>query len=220
MQITALTLKLGENNDKIDDLLEVDKNIKNDISSNTTKIGVNETNISSNLGKIGDNKTNISSNLKKLILLKKIILKYLIMFLMINTILKSNYLVLIKMYIHINYLKKSILKDNFNGELTVNTNITYKYDNLQNDINRLSHVYQFYDDKNVLFYSITLDNHDFSTSDFDENILNVKDNFCFNLDKTYNEIIIVLSLTRINEWGNGNIKLEMINDNYINIIYT
>ena len=87
LQITALTLKLGENNDKIDDLLEVDKNIKNDISSNMTKIGVNETNISSSLGKIGDNKTNISSNLekigdnetnissnlKKLILLKKII---------------------------------------------------------------------------------------------------------------------------------------------------
>ena len=86
-QIGILTLKLSENNDKIDDLLEIDKNIKNDISSNTTKIGVNETNISSNLGKIGDNKTNISSNLgktgdnetnissnlKKLILLKKII---------------------------------------------------------------------------------------------------------------------------------------------------
>ena len=112
------------------------------------------------------------------------------------------------------------MKDNFNGELTVNTNITYKYDHLQNYINRLTHMYQFYDDKNVLFYSITLDNHDFSTSNFDENILNVKDNFCFNLDKTYSEIKIVLSLTRINEWGNVNIKLEMINDNYINIICT
>ena len=59
MQIALLTLKLGENNDKIDDLLEVDKNIENDISSNATKIG--------------DNETNISLNLKKLILLKKII---------------------------------------------------------------------------------------------------------------------------------------------------
>ena len=26
-------------------------------------------------------------------------------------------------------------------------------------------------------------------------------------------------MTRINEWGNDNIKLEMINDNYINITY-
>ena len=72
------------------------------------------------------------------------------------------------------------MKDNFNGELTINTIINYKYDNLENDINRLTHLYQFYDDKNVLFYTIILDNHDFSISDFCENILNVKDNFCFN----------------------------------------
>ena len=65
MQIAALTLKLSENNDKIDDLLEVDKNIKNYISSNLIKIGANETNISSNLTKICANETNISSNSKK-----------------------------------------------------------------------------------------------------------------------------------------------------------
>ena len=112
------------------------------------------------------------------------------------------------------------MKDNFVGELTINTIINYKYDNLENDINRLTHLYQFYNDKKVLFYTITLDNHDFSTSIFDENILKVKDNFCFNLDKAYNEIKIVLSSTRINEWGNGHIKLEMINDNYVNIIDT
>ena len=41
----------------------------------------------------------------------------------------------------------------------------------------------------------------------------------FALVNTYNKIKIVLSLTRRNEWGNGNIKLEMINDNYINITY-
>ena len=106
-----------------------------------------------------------------------------------------------------------------NGELTINTIINYKYDNFEIDINRLTHLYQFYDDKNIIFYTITLDNHDFSTSNFVENILNVKDGFCFNLDKAYNEIKILLSLTRINEWGDGIIKLEMINDNYINIIY-
>ena len=32
MQLGALTLKLNENNKKIDDLIGVDKNIKNDIS--------------------------------------------------------------------------------------------------------------------------------------------------------------------------------------------
>ena len=66
MQIGVLTLKIAGNNDKIDDLLEVDKDIKKDISSNTTKIGSNETNISSNLTKIDSNESNISFNLTKI----------------------------------------------------------------------------------------------------------------------------------------------------------
>ena len=105
------------------------------------------------------------------------------------------------------------------GELIINAVINYKYDNLKNDLNRLTHLYQFYNDKDELFYSITLDNHDFSTSNFDENILNISDNFCFNMDNK-DKIEIVLSLTRINEWGTGNINLQMIDKNYINIIST
>ena len=54
MQLGALTLKLSENNDKIDSLLKVDKNIKKDIESNLGKISTNEGAISSNLGKIND----------------------------------------------------------------------------------------------------------------------------------------------------------------------
>ena len=65
MQLGALTLKISENNDKIDDLLTVDKNIKKDVSSNTSKIDTNENDISSNLEKIGTNENTISSNLKK-----------------------------------------------------------------------------------------------------------------------------------------------------------
>ena len=57
MQIGALTLKISENNDKIDSLLKVDKIIKKDVSSNTTKIDTNEGNISSNLSKINDIKS-------------------------------------------------------------------------------------------------------------------------------------------------------------------
>ena len=104
------------------------------------------------------------------------------------------------------------------GELIINNKCYYQYDNLENDLNRLTHLYEFFDDKNVLSYSITLDNHDFSISNFDENILNIVDNFCFNINNK-NNIKIVLSLTRINEWGDGNIKLKMINNNSINIIY-
>ena len=64
MPIGALTLKISENNDKIDSLLTVDKNIKKDISSNLSKITTNEGDISSNSGKISTNISDISSNLK------------------------------------------------------------------------------------------------------------------------------------------------------------
>ena len=105
------------------------------------------------------------------------------------------------------------------GELIINAILNYKFDNLENDINRLTHLYEFFDDKNILFYSITLDNHDFGVpSNSDKNILNIDDNFCFNINNK-NNIKLVLSLTRINEWGDGSINLEMIDNNYINIIY-
>ena len=48
MQIAILALELSENNDKIDDLLEVDKNIKKDISYNLNLINSNKESISSN----------------------------------------------------------------------------------------------------------------------------------------------------------------------------
>ena len=47
-QIGILTLKLSENNDKIDDLLEVDKNIKKDVGDNLNLINSNKESISSN----------------------------------------------------------------------------------------------------------------------------------------------------------------------------
>ena len=76
---------------------------------------------------------------------------------------------------------------NTHGELIINTIINYKYDNLENDINRLTHLYEFFDDKNVLFYSITLDNHDFGVpSNSDKDILYIDDNFCFNINNKNN----------------------------------
>ena len=64
---------------------------------------------------------------------------------------------------HLYKLFEKVIENNMvNGELIIDTIINYKYYNLENDINRLTHLYEFYDDKNELFYSITLDNHDFS----------------------------------------------------------
>ena len=52
MQIAALTLKLSENNNKIDDLFNVDKNIKKDVSDNLNLINSNKENISKNNNEI------------------------------------------------------------------------------------------------------------------------------------------------------------------------
>ena len=48
MQLGTLTLRLSKKNDKIDSLLKVDKNIKEDIASNLEKINDNENSISNN----------------------------------------------------------------------------------------------------------------------------------------------------------------------------
>ena len=66
MGLSALTLKLNENNKKIDDLIGVDKNIKKDISSNKGKIDNNKNDISDNKGLIETNTSNISDNLSKI----------------------------------------------------------------------------------------------------------------------------------------------------------
>ena len=203
-QVAALTLKLSKNNDNI--------------SSNKTKIADNETDISSSLGKIGDNETNISSNLEKTNSVEEINLK------VSNNVFNDKYDIEKQSFnfnknSHSYILFQKVFEYDFNtdGELIINNSIHYKYDNLENDINRLTHLYEFYNN-NILFCSITLDNHDFSISNFDENILKVNDNFCFDINNK-NNIKLVLTLTRINEWGSGNIKLKMIDDNYMSIAY-
>ena len=65
MQLDALTLKISEDNNKIDSLLEVDKNIIKDVSTNKSKIDTNQSDISSNLSKINHNENSISNNLEK-----------------------------------------------------------------------------------------------------------------------------------------------------------
>ena len=62
MQIGALTLKLSENNNKIDNLLNVDKSIKKDVSDNLNLINSNKENISKNDDKIYKKGLLITSN--------------------------------------------------------------------------------------------------------------------------------------------------------------
>ena len=59
MQILAFTLKISENIDKINDLLEVDKNIKKDIADNSNKIVSMNESITNNFNRISINVKNI-----------------------------------------------------------------------------------------------------------------------------------------------------------------
>ena len=137
MQIGALTLKLSENN--------------GNISSNLTKIGNNETNISSNLTKIGNNETNISSNLTKINAIGENNLK------IPDEVFNDRYDIINQSFnfnknTHSYRLFEKVIENNMNtGELIINTIINYKFDNLENDINRLTHLYEFFDNKIVLF---------------------------------------------------------------------
>ena len=219
MQMGALTLKLSENNGNISSNLSKIKANTADISNNHNFTQINKKKSEFNTSLIDANRDNIAANLTKINSIEENNLK-------INNEIFNNQYDIVNQSFNFNennhlykLFEKDIENNMVNGELIINTIINYKYYNLENDINRLTHLYQFYDDKNELFYSITLDNHDFGVpSNSDKNILNVSDNFCFNIDNK-DKIKIVLSLTRINEWGNGNINLQMINNNSINIIY-
>ena len=211
IDIAGLLVKSQE----VDSKIEVNES---NISDNLSLINTNKSNISDNLELINTNKNNISDNLTKINTIEENNIK------IYDEVFNDTYDIINQSFNfnenkHLYKLFEKVIENNMvSGELIINNIINYKYDYLENDINRLTHLYQFYNDKNELFYSITLDNHDFSTSNFDENILNINDNFCFNIDNK-DKIKIVLSLTRINEWGSGNIKLQMIDNNSINIIY-
>ena len=247
MQIGSLTLKLSENNGNISSNLSKINTNTSDISNNynftqinkkksefnTSLIDANRDNIAANLttlnnidddllslrGRINTHQNDIQNINSNINAIKENNLK------ISNEVFNDTYDIINQSFNfnekkHSYQLFEKVIENNMvSGELIINAVINYKYDNLRNDLNRLTHLYQFYDDKDELFYSITLDNHDFSTSNFDKNILNVSDNFCFNIDNK-DKIKIVLSLTRINEWGSGTINLQMIdNNNSINIIY-
>ena len=73
MQMTAFTLKLSENINKINDLLEVDRNIKKDIVNNSNKIVSMNESITNNFNRISNNEKkikfkidNINSNIDEM----------------------------------------------------------------------------------------------------------------------------------------------------------
>ena len=205
IQLAALTLKLSENNKKIDDLIGVDKNIKKDVSSNTSKINDNENSISTNLKKI-DNFTQYILKSGKDFEEKYIIEKQIFRF---NR--NKHFYTIFEKEIEYNFTKNSLL--------FVKNNMYYKYDNLSNDYYRLQHEYNIYDGDNLIHkYLFNKDTY------YDENldpILHTNEDFCICFKENYKKIKINLQLHRHNRHGVGNINLEIDddNENYINIDY-
>ena len=246
MQLGALTLKLNENNNKIDDLIGVDKNIKKDISTNTSKISNNKSNISTNSGLISANTSNISTNssqistntssisnnsnqlstntssistnLKKIDNFTQYILKS-------GKDFEEKYIIENQIFRfnrnkHFYTLFEKEIEFDFtkNSLLFVKNNMYYKYDNLSNAYHRLQHEYNIYDGDNLIHkYLFNKDTY------YDESldpILHTNEDFCICFKKNYEKIKINLQLHRHNRHGVGNIDLEIDdNDNYINIDY-
>ena len=204
IQLGALTLKLSENNKKIDDLIGVDKNIKKDVSSNTSKIGNNKSDISTNSGQISTNTSSISTNsgqistdissistnsgqistntssistnLEKIDNFTQYILKS-------GKDFEEKYIIEKQIFRfnkdkHFYTIFEKEIEYDFtkNSLLFVKNNMYYKYDNLSNDYFRLQHEYNIYDSDNLIHkYLFKKDTY------YDENlnpILHTNEDFC------------------------------------------
>ena len=217
--ISSLLVKSKEHDSKIDTHQTTLSNIDNDLVNLRGRINTHQTDIQNINTNINDNRNNISSNLSKINAIKQNNLE------ITDEIFNSSFDITNQSFnfnssTHSYKLFQKIIENNMvNGELKINTNINYKYNNLQNDLKRLTHLYEFYDKDDKIFYTITLNHNDFGkVSDEDNNVLIIKDNFCFNIDNK-DKIKVVLSLARVNDYGVGLIDLEMIDNNYIDIIY-
>ena len=164
MGLSALTLKLSENNKKIDDLIGVDKNIKKDISSNTSKIDTNKSDISTNLSQISTNTSSISTNsgqistntgaishnLEKIDNFTQYILKsgkdfeekYIIEKQIFRFNRDKHFYTIFEKEIEYDFTKNSLL--------FIKNNMYNKYDNLSNNYYRLQHEYNIYDCDNLI----------------------------------------------------------------------
>ena len=110
------------------------------------------------------------------------------------------------------------IENNFNvdGKLEINSNIYYKYGNLQHEHHRLQHEYRIFDDKNNLL-RIILNETNSTDLDFNNNIMLVKGNFYITFKNNYNKII--LDLCRVYCHGAGVFNLELINENFTDTSY-
>ena len=208
MQLGALTLKLSENNKKIDDLIGVDKNIKKDVSSNLGKIDTN----TSNIDEIKSNLSNIDFDSGN---------KYSIEnFFIYNIEIEKNY--------NLNKDKTSFsifkytLEDDFEKDsiLEIDCRLLYRYNNY-NHIGLLQHIFKLYDDNDNMFYdykSLMTNSGDNTRNDIKQN-----DFFYVKLNDDYKIIKIELILSLINDISNTTIVdckiYNTYKSNFLNVKY-
>ena len=187
MQLGALTLKLSENNKKIDDLIGVDKNIKKDVSSNKGKIDTNTLNID----EIKDDLSNIDFNSGNKFSIEN--------FFIYNIEIENNYI--------LNKDKKSFsifkynLEDDFKKDsiLEIDCRLLYQYRNY-NHIGLLHHIFKLYDDNDNMIYdykSLMTNAGDNTRNDIKQN-----DVFYVKLNGNYKIIKIELNLSLISNVNN------------------
>ena len=173
MQIGALTLKLSENNDKINDLIEIDKDIKQDVVSNSNsienvnkdvtnnfnRISINEKSIkfqtdtiNSNIDEIKSTLTNVKNDLSNFKVNEVNVSNYSMQnFFIYDIEIENNY------SLNKDNSKFSIftftLEDDFkaNSILEINSKLLYDY-TTYNNIGSLMYIFRLYNENNVLIH--------------------------------------------------------------------
>ena len=212
MQIGALTVKIAENINKINDLLEVDKNIKKDIvdnsnsikninkdvTNNFNRISINDKNIKFKTDTINLNINEIKSTLDNLDLSSNN--KYSIENFFIYNIEIENSYKLSKDTPRFSIFNYNLI-DEFrkNNILEINCRLLYQYTNY-NNISFLLHIFKLYDGAGTMFYEYKslLTN----AGDNRKNDLKQSDIFYVKLDDDFGVIKIELILSIIDNVTN------------------
>ena len=207
MQLGALTLKLSEYNNKIDNLIGVDKNIKKDVSSNTSKIDTNTLNIN----EIKDDLSNIDFNSGNKFSIEN--------FFIYNIEIEKNY--------NLNKDKRNFsifkytLEDDFKKDsiLEIDCRLLYQYTNY-NNIGLLQHIFKLYDNDDTMFYNYK----SLKTNSGDNRLNDLKQNdvFYVKLDDDYDVIKIELILSLIDSVNNATVDCKIYNlykSNFLTIKY-
>ena len=207
MELGVLTLKLSENNKKIDDLIGVDKNIKKDVSSNTSKIDTN----TSNIDEIKSNLSNIDFDSGNKFSIEN--------FFIYNIEIEKNY--------NLNKDKRNfsifkyILDDNFKkySILEIDCRLLYEYTNY-NNIGLLQHVFKLYDSTDTMFYEYK--SLKANAGDNRKNDLKQNDLFYVKLVDDYDVIKIESILSLIDSVNNATVDCKIYNacnSNFLSIKY-